>query len=56
VFFAIGVGIGFLFFVLDGITLTLGEIGIVPAWMAAWIPMFAFSALAATLLFRAEEL
>jgi lipopolysaccharide export system permease protein len=56
IFFAIGVGIGFLFFILDGITLTLGEIGIVPAWMAAWIPIFAFSALAATLVFRAEEL
>jgi lipopolysaccharide export system permease protein len=56
VFFAIGVGIGFIFFILDGITLTLGEIGVVPAWMAAWIPLLAFSALALTLVFRAEEL
>jgi lipopolysaccharide export system permease protein len=56
IFFAVGVGIGFLFFILDGITLTLGEIGMVPAWMAAWIPIFAFSGLAATLLFRIEEI
>jgi lipopolysaccharide export system permease protein len=56
IFFALGVGIGFLFFLLDGITLTLGEVGIIPAWMSAWIPIFAFSALATTLVFRAEEL
>jgi lipopolysaccharide export system permease protein len=56
IFFAIGVGIGFLFFILDGITLTLGEIGVIPAWMAAWVPMFIFTALAMTLVFRAEEL
>jgi lipopolysaccharide export system permease protein len=56
VFFAIGVGIGFLFFILDGITLTLGEIGMVPAWMAAWVPILAFSGLALTLVFRADEL
>jgi lipopolysaccharide export system permease protein len=56
IFFAIGVGIGFVFFILDGITLTLGEIGIVPAWMAAWMPILTFSALAATLVLRAEEL
>jgi lipopolysaccharide export system permease protein len=56
IFFAIGVGIGFLFFILDGITLTLGEIGAIPAWMAAWVPMFIFTALAMTLVFRAEEL
>jgi lipopolysaccharide export system permease protein len=56
IFFAIGVGIGFVFFILDGITLTLGEIGAIPAWMAAWVPMFIFTALAMTLVFRAEEL
>jgi lipopolysaccharide export system permease protein len=56
IFFAIGVGVGFLFFILDGITLTLGEIGVIPAWMAAWVPMFTFTALAMTLVFRAEEM
>jgi lipopolysaccharide export system permease protein len=56
IFFAIGVGIGFFYFILDGITLTLGETGLLPAWMAAWVPILAFSALATTLIFRAEEL
>ena len=56
IFFAIGVGLGFLFFILDGITLTLGEIGVIPAWMAAWVPILIFTALATTLVFRAEEL
>jgi lipopolysaccharide export system permease protein len=56
IFFAVGVAIGFSFFILDGITLTLGETGIVPAWMAAWAPLIAFSALATTLVLRAEEL
>ena len=56
IFFAVGVGIGFVYFVLDGVSLTLGEIGLVPAWIAAWAPLVAFSALGATLVFRAEEL
>jgi lipopolysaccharide export system permease protein len=55
-FLAVGVGLGFAYFVLDSITLTLGEIGLVPAWMAAWTPILAFCAVAATLAFRAETL
>jgi lipopolysaccharide export system permease protein len=55
-FLAVGVGLGFSYFVLDSITLTLGEIGLVPAWMAAWTPILAFCAVAATLAFRAETL
>jgi lipopolysaccharide export system permease protein len=55
-FLAIGVSLGFSYFVLDSITLTLGEIGLVPAWMAAWTPILAFCAVAATLVFRAETL
>jgi lipopolysaccharide export system permease protein len=50
------VAIGFSYFLLDGITLTLGETGIVPSWMAAWTPLMAYSALAITLVLRAEEL
>jgi lipopolysaccharide export system permease protein len=55
-FLAAGVGLGFCYFVLDSITLTLGEIGLVPAWMAAWSPILVFCAVAATLVFRAETL
>lgn len=56
IFFAVGVGVGFSYFILDGISLTLGEIGLVPAWLSAWAPILAFSALGATLVFRSEEL
>lgn len=55
-FMAFGVGLGFTYFVLDSITLTLGEIGLVPAWMAAWTPVLTYLAVAGTLGFRAERL
>ncbi len=50
----IGVAIGFGFFIFDGISLTVGELGIVPPWMAAWTPVLVFAGLAATLMLRAE--
>ena len=37
--FAVGVGLGFIFFVVDGISLTMGELGFVAPWMAAWAPL-----------------
>lgn len=54
VLFGIGVALGFAFFIFDGISLTIGELGIVPAWMAAWAPVLVFAGLAATLTLRAE--
>ena len=39
--FAIGVGLGFLYFVIDGISLTMGELGFVAPWLAAWLPLLA---------------
>lgn len=52
--FGIGVALGFAYFIFDGISLTVGELGIVPAWMAAWTPMLVFSGIAAALALRAE--
>ena len=52
--FGVGVSLGFAFFLFDGISLTVGELGIVPAWMAAWAPVLVFAGLAATLSLRAE--
>ncbi|NNE22696.1 MAG: LptF/LptG family permease [Rhizobiales bacterium] len=49
-----GIAIGFSFFIFDGISLTIGELGIVPPWMAAWTPVLVFSGLAASLMLRAE--
>ena len=54
--FAIGVTLGFSFFLADGISLTIGELGIVPAWMAAWGPVLIFAGVGTTMLLRAETL
>lgn len=50
----IGVAAGFAFFIFDGISLTIGELGITPPWMAAWAPVAVFTGLASTLMLRAE--
>ena len=55
VLFAIGVGLGFLYFVIDGISLTMGELGFVTPWLAAWMPLIAFGLFAAVLTLRAEN-
>lgn len=52
--FAAGVGLGFLYFIVDGISVTMGELGFVSPWLAAWFPIAAFGSLAAVLTFRAE--
>ena len=46
------IGLGFVFFVADGIALTMGELGFVAPWLAAWGPVIAFAALAAAIGFR----
>ncbi len=52
--FVAGVGLGFLYFVIDGIALTIGELGFVTPWLAAWLPVAGFGALAIALTLRAE--
>ncbi len=54
--FAAGVGLGFLYFIFDGIFLSLGVLGFVPPWLASWAPNMAFGSLAILLLLRAERL
>jgi lipopolysaccharide export system permease protein len=56
VMFAIGVGLGFLFFIADGISSTIGEMGIVPPWLAAWAPIFVFATLGANMVARTEQI
>jgi lipopolysaccharide export system permease protein len=53
--FGVGVGLGFLFFMVDGVALTMGELGFVKPWMAAWLPILSFGALATALGFRMER-
>jgi len=55
VLFAVGVGLGFLYFVVDGIAMTMGELGFVVPWLAGWLPVIGFGALAAVLTLRAES-
>ena len=52
--FAAGVGIGFIYFVTDGIALTMGELGFVTPWLAAWMPVIVFGAVATAITLRAE--
>jgi len=52
--FAVGVLLGFVFFVFDGISLTLGELGVVAPWMAAWIPVMVFFGIGAFMTLQAE--
>lgn len=55
ILFAIGVALGFLFFIADGISTTLGEMGIVAPWLAAWAPVLVFTALGASFMARTER-
>lgn len=53
--FAAGVMFGFLYFVTDGISTTLGELGFIQPWLAAWFPVAAFTAFAASLTLAMER-
>lgn len=53
--FGAGVGLGFTFFVMDGIATSVGELGLVSPWLAAWFPVLLFACFALYLLGRAER-
>jgi len=53
--FAVGIGLGFLFFIVDGISLTMGELGFVTPWFAAWAPVLGLAAVAGVISFRTEH-
>jgi len=53
--FVAGVALGFVYFVGDGIAMTMGEAGTVKPWMAAWGPLLIFAALALALLARTDQ-
>jgi lipopolysaccharide export system permease protein len=54
--FAAGVGLGFVYFICDGISLSLGVMGFLVPWLASWLPNMAFGALAILLLLRGERI
>jgi lipopolysaccharide export system permease protein len=52
--FVFGVALGFIFFVGEGLSTTLGEVGVIAPWLAAWAPIMVFGAIAAAVLARSE--
>ncbi len=48
------VAMGFGYFLLDGITLSAGELGYLPAWLAGWLPTLVFGTTAGYLMLRTE--
>ncbi len=56
IMFAVGIGLGFVFFIADGIALTMGELGFVTPWFAAWAPVLGLAAIAGFITFRTERL
>ena len=55
ILFALGVALGFLFFISDGISTTLGELGIVPPMLSAWAPLLIFAAIGVSFIARTER-
>jgi lipopolysaccharide export system permease protein len=53
--FVAGVLMGFVYFVGDGVAMTLGETGRVAPWLAAWGPILLFAALGFALLSRTDH-
>jgi len=51
---AVGIGLGFLYFVTDGLLMTLGEMGTVAPVVAAWTPTALFAAIGISALLKIE--
>lgn len=52
---AAGMALGFAYFVIDNLSLALGNVGAYPAWLAAWAPFFLFMLIGEAVLVRSEE-
>jgi lipopolysaccharide export system permease protein len=52
---AAGMALGFTYFVIDNLSLALGNVGAYPAWLAAFAPFFLFLLIGESLLIRSEE-
>ena len=51
---AVGIGLGFLYFVTDGLLMTLGEMGTISPMIAAWTPTALFAAIGISALLKIE--
>ena len=52
---AAGMALGFAYFVVDNLSLALGNVGAYPAWLAAWAPFVLFLLIGETVMIRSEE-
>lgn len=52
---AAGMALGFTYFVVDNLSLALGNVGAYPAWLAAWAPFVLFLLIGESVLIRSEE-
>lgn len=55
-FFILGVGLGWGYFIVEGIAQTMGELGFVPPWMSIWVPVAALAALTTSLTLKVDTL
>lgn len=53
--FTLAIGIGFAYWLMFGLTSSLGRSGMLPAWVGAWTPNITFSILAVSLFLFGEE-
>jgi lipopolysaccharide export system permease protein len=53
--FMVAMGMGFIYFLVDGVSMSAGELGLLTPLIAAWLPNFAFALIAAMLVFRTER-
>ncbi|HEX6740209.1 MAG TPA: LPS export ABC transporter permease LptG [Sphingomicrobium sp.] len=52
---ALGMALGFAYFVADNFSLAMGNVGAYPPWVAAWAPFLLFLLIGETVLVRTEE-
>ena len=52
---SVGMALGFSYFVVDNFSLSMGNVGIYPPFLAAWAPVFLFFLIGETVLIRSEE-
>jgi lipopolysaccharide export system permease protein len=52
---AMGVAVGFVCWTFDGLVLAIGDLGLVPPALAAWIPLLVFATAAASLMLQQER-
>jgi lipopolysaccharide export system permease protein len=52
---SVGMALGFSYFVIDNFSLSMGNVGIYPPFLAAWAPVLLFFLIGETVLIRSEE-